>query len=521
MFEALKEVARTFSYRSVIKSNILTSSASFSPISPNSTMLAGGRNTSPSSVMVSNKYLGTYYLRMQEIRDYEVTELTNTVVGIFKDYIINYFNKENDIVTFKNGHNLEQRRVNEIFKQLNIVDEIKSHLFEIIYNGAYCLKVDWDAEKKKYVKYDLQNPYNVVTVMKRGEINCHLVVSRDGKILEVAPHAIIRFGKADLHLVNDMNGEYFDDEKEDTLVKTFELTAGFPLYYNISNKVKEYLLKDQVVSLLSIKDLIQPLLLLIRVDKSTSPDEANRLALNTENLINKYSDISAILGANFSINDLIDSLINNIRVLPDYASALGDMNSIDLTKITNKIAEIRNDQDGSKDGILTSLGIPRALFAGEVTKWEAIKSSERLNSKVNGYINQINDGLKLTAASFFYLLTGKKISVEDIEINLFTKTQVDYNIAISNAEIVNSLLSSINSILDSTQNMIQNNKLIEPEKYCDYIISQLKVIDPEILKFVDQEQVKKYVKELIKQRAAQDQDQIGGGYGRGFSNTKN
>ena len=92
MFEALKEVARTFSYRSVIKSNILTSSASFSPISPNSTMLAGGRNTSPSSVMVSNKYLGTYYLRMQEIRDYEVTELTNTVVGIFKDYIINYFN---------------------------------------------------------------------------------------------------------------------------------------------------------------------------------------------------------------------------------------------------------------------------------------------------------------------------------------------------------------------------------------------------------------------------------------------
>lgn len=521
MFEGIKEVIKTFSYRSVLKSNILSTGGSFSPISPGTSMLSGARGTSPSSMMVSSKLLGTYYIRLQEIKDYEVTELTNTVVGIFKDYIVNYFNKENDIITLKGakeGTDLykAQERINKTFKELGLVEEIKSHLFEIIYNGQYCIKIDWDKESRKFVKYDLQSPYNVVTVSTKGVPECHLVASRDGKILEISPNAIVRFGKADLHLINDMNENYFHGEKDDTIVKTYDLAAGYPLYYNVSNKVKEYLLKDQVVSLLSIKDLIQPLLLLVRVDKSTAPDEANRLALNTENLINKYSDISAILGANFSINDLIDSLINNIRVLPDYASAMGDMNSIDLTKITNKIAEIRSDQDASKDNILTSLGIPRALFAGEVTKWEAIKSSERLNSKVNTYITQITDGLIHTASRFYYMITGKEFNEEDIECNLFTKTQVDYNTSIANADIVNNLLGSINQILDSTQTLITNNKLVDPNEYCNYVISQLKVIDPDILKFMGEEQIKSMIKELTKSKESHDDPYDSGGYGRGF-----
>lgn len=521
LISGARELVRSFAYKSVLKSNILSNSGSFSPLSPNTSMIAGSRGSSPSMISGS-KLLGTYYLRLQEIKDYEVTELTNTVVGIYKDYIINYLNKDDNIITLKNAQlgdaqHKYQTRINSIFKDLGIIDEIKSHLFEIIYNGQYCIKLDWNEEDKKFVKYDLQNPYNVVSVIRKGEVESHLVVSKEGKILEVAPNSILKFGGNELHLINDMEPSYFGNESEDTIIKDHSLVAGYPLYYNIVNKIKEYLLKDQVVSLLSIKDLIQPLLLLIRVDKNTSPDEANRLALNTENLINKYSDISAILGANFSINDLIDSLINNIRVIPDYSSALGDMNSIDLTKISNKIQEIRGDQENSKDGILTSLGIPRALFSGDVTKWEAIKSSERLNSRVNSLITQISDSVKYSASVIYYLISGTKINEELIECNLFTKTQVDYNNAISSADIVNSLLTSINQILDTTQNMVSNNKLVDAEAYCNYVINQLKVIDPDILTFVGEKQVKALMQELIKQRDSMDVSP--GGY-RGFSATK-
>ena len=61
-------------------------------------------------------------------------------------------------------------------------------------------------------------------------------------------------------------------------------------------------------------------------------------------MINKYSDISSILSSNFNINGLIDAMMNNIRVIPDYHSTMGDMNNIDLSKITNKISEIEGVQ---------------------------------------------------------------------------------------------------------------------------------------------------------------------------------
>jgi hypothetical protein len=304
--------------------------------------------------------------------------------------------------------------------------------------------------------------------------------------------------------------------KDDTIVNGYDLIGSSPLYYNLIGKIKEYLIKDQLVSLLSIKDLIQPLLLLIRVDKNTDPTEANNLAVNTENLINKYSDLSAIFGANFSIMDLMDSILNNIRVLPDYHGMMGDMNSVDLSKISNKIQEIKGDQDNLKEAIYSNIGIPRALYAGDTTKWEAIKSSQRLNNKVSSIINGINWSIAEAAAMFYYLLTGKELDPTDIVVNLFTKTDVDLSNSINAADISNQLIESINRTLETAQRFIQDNKLVEPLQYLNYIKEQLKAIDPKILDYVTDAQIAKFVKEL----QSQPTDESGFGGPHGFSAPK-
>jgi predicted RNase H-like nuclease (RuvC/YqgF family) len=63
-----------------------------------------------------------------------------------------------------------------------------------------------------------------------------------------------------------------------------------PMYYSITHKVKEYLLKDVMISILSIKDLVQPILLMIHMDKGTSLEAANDLTKKAEALINNYTD---------------------------------------------------------------------------------------------------------------------------------------------------------------------------------------------------------------------------------------
>lgn len=503
MGNLLQELVNTYSFRTLLKSNIMSMPGAYSGVSQNMTMLAGGRNSSPSNGLVSNKYMSTYYLKMQEIMDYEVTELTNTVVSILKDYLTNYFILEGNVITLPPELKSAEDKINKIFAQLDYANDVKTHISDIIYHGSYSYKVIWNSSSARYEKVPLANPHNVIAVHKKGKVNSHLVVSRQGKIVEVTPHSIVTIGSNDLHLINDINPDYDMFSDDDTLVKETEFTAGTPLYYNICNKVKEYILKDQIVSLLSIKDLIQPLLLLIRVDKNTSPDIANQLASNTENLINKYSDISSILTANFTIADLMDSLINNIRVLPDYQSAMGDMNTVDLSKITNKIQEIRGEQDSNREQLLNSIGIPLDLFAGRATRWEALKTSERLNSKINSYIKNIEDSTKYQACVFYYLLTGSWITPSKVTCNLFTKTAVEYNSAIASAEIINNLIRSIGDILEASQRLVIDSRFIDSEEFYDYVGTQLKVIDPDIEKFLKKDELLALIKEIKKKRDAE------------------
>lgn len=505
MFNQLQELIKSFSFQTVLRGNILSSPSAYNIGGAGGSMV-GAKSNSPASNMVSNRYLSTYYQKMQEIKDYEQTELSQISIGIYKDYISGYFNTDGDLITiseeFPNAEKW-QAQVNSDLKDLDIINEVKLHMWDILYDGTWCFKKAFDPLSNKYVKFNLQNPHNVVSIFKEGKRHSHLVVSREGTIYEVKPESIFRIGMPTLNLINDINSEYYSKPKDDTLVKDELMMAAMPLYYNITGKVKEYLLKEQLLSLLSIKDLIQPLMLLLRLDKNTSTDVGNRLALNMENMINKYSDISSILGSNFSINSLIDSLMNNIRVIPDYHQSMGDMNTIDLSKFTNKVQEIEDRQDSKKESILTAISIPRSLFNGESTKWDAIKSSQRLNNKVNNEVHSISNSIKLEACELIRERSGYEISPNYVTVNLFKKTDVDYNVAITNTEIIGQLIEGIQRILSGTQQLVQEVSMIDKEAYITYVYNQLKIVDPEVTKFFNESTIKQYIKQALQSNQMQ------------------
>ena len=505
----LREIGKLFSLRLAMRSNIMSSNYGIIGTSGVNSMPGSGikgGNTSVFGSFTASRLVSVWYQKMQELKEYEISDLASTGISIYHDYIFNYFTGSEDIVSLPrkiDSDGEKSRRLNKIIKELDLVNQAKIHLDEISYYGSYCIKIDWDKETRKWIRSELMHPYNVLTVYDSGKLDSHLVQTRDGKLSQQPPYSILRLGKANFRLDNDViNFSDFDGKKksdsihEDTILSDYELVAGYPIFYNHLGKVKEYLIKDQMVSILSIKDLIQPLLLLIRVDKQTDPSEANRLALNTENLINKYSDMSAIFGSNFSIMDLMDSILNNIRVLPDYQSTMGDMNSIDLSKITQKIQDIRSDQDNSKENIYTSLGIPRALTAGDTTKWEAIKSSQRLNSRITGLINSITDSFKDIARTLYFLLYKEDINLGDIDIHLFEQTDIDYNKAITNADMAQQYIENINRIVESAQRAVQDSKLMDQKLYLNTVKDQLNTVDPKLNKLIPDSKIDEFIKEL-------------------------
>lgn len=504
----IREAVSSFSFRNIIKTNIMSAPGSTfgNNYSQASLTNLSRRNTS-TNAMRDGSMLSTYYLKMQELIDYYNTDLTERVTQIYSDYITNYFSSTSDLITIDEsvpGASQIAARINKVLAQVEYVPMLKKHMTPFLYNRSYSYKFGWNESKGQYEKFELANPTNVVSVYGSDRIpEEYLVTSREGTIYEVSRYSIIRFGVPKLNLINDIRPEKFDT-KDDSLVVGTRMMAGQPIYYNNTPKVKEYLLKDQIVSLLSIKDLIMPLLLLLRVDANTAPDEANKLATNVENTINKYCDLSSVFSANFTIEDLIDGLLNNIRVIPDYNSGMGDMGNVDLSKIANKIQEIRSDQDGILEKILTGLAIPRSLFSGDATKWDALKSSQNLNNRINGYVQNLNDGLVETSIMIYHMLTNEWLNPSNIRPHLFNRTDSDYNSQLSNLDILSQYSDSINRVLDTTTRTLQDNKLIDPQGYANFMVEQILSAIPDLAKAVPKESVTKYVQSVLAQRSQDD-----------------
>lgn len=494
---------KAFGFKGVqLRSNIIgNTNRGLAGVNPNQLAISGVSNRGATTQMNGSKLMSEYYRVSEELKDYELSELTLLILTAYKDFIEGYFSSDGDCVSFIDGHKDPYLdRVNKYMTDLCIRQDIKSHLNDILYWNNYCCLLGWDSELRTFVKKPLLNDHSVITVKKNQEIEKHLILDKDMNIREVGPYSLIRYGDLDLSLENNIREEG-DDIELDTkfktgLVKKYEYLTSMPLYYEIVPKVKEYILNDQIISLLNIKDLIQPLLLLINCDKNTDVTTANNLANNIENLINKYVDISTIFTARFSVDDLMDSIINNIRVIPDYSGAAANLGTIDLSKLKEKVDQLRGDQDNRKEAICNSLSLTMDFLQGRITKWDALKQSERLNSCINSKIASIDRSVIDIACNLYYLTTKRKLNPDDLKSNIFVKTATQLSRISSNSEVIASLTQGIYGILDQFQQSLQSNKLIEPTELYQYVKTKLALVDPDAVRLLTEDKFMAFLKSL-------------------------
>ena len=210
-------------------------------------------------------------------------------------------------------------------------------------------------------------------------------------------------------------------------------------------------------------------------------------------MINKSTDLSMVLGANFDINSIMNSISNNIKVIPDYHGGVGNMSDIDLSRISQKIIEAENMQDLKRENIFTYNGIPRALYNGDTTKWEAIKSSQRLNSKIHSIKMNITESLKYEAKKIIRQTYNRDIDLDEIKVNLFTKTDIDYNVSLVNLDILTQLMNGIQQALLIAQQSASEVRYIDSRKLLEYTRDQIKTIDPDLRDLITDETINSFL----------------------------
>lgn len=493
--------ARQGSPYAPVQSNII------SPGSLNSSV--GGGVDAEKIYSIVGTSLTRYLERIDELTSYLEFHITKTSIDVIKDALMELIITDNpNIISLPDDPEAEAD-INRILNEMQLIKHITSDISELIYYGSYSYAMELTDDNKSCKLRYLKNPTKVISTWKDSKLDSYFTYDMAGEMHEFNKNEIFSISTYDYKLEFDenissdrlkqLNAEIEGEEAVTKLNVAREKSkrgvtsydkrylAGTPLFGYITGKIKEYILKDYLLSILSIKDLIQPIILLVGLEKTTALEEGVDLTQKVESLINKNLDMSFMEAKGLSVKDLAMSLIDNIRVLPDYDSKLAGMTDLNLDKISEKIDRIRMDQQTIKEDLINAIGLPPDLFEGRASRWESIKMSQRFESKVSYYVDMINKSVVLLAENLYdRLKLSKKLDIEGkITSNLMDTDSLEYTKKVARMD---TLAESVNRIADLANIVsgLEQNQLVEIKALKEYIKEGVKKFnDPAMAKMIN------------------------------------
>lgn len=498
----------------------------------------------------SNRISG-FYERVAELKSYQLLDITKLATGLFRDYLINFLIKDSQqIVTILDGDTgaqdeVKTQRINDILtKELKIIDFIQDHIDDSIFFGSYSSMLMSDIDDlghKKFRFEELHDPVSVVTMKKKNHdtgVIEDLYLSRgdDGSIYEIPRDECFCLATSNLRLVNDLQEDFgkpkdhsyrpvdpFDPNQgpvirrqvnREKVLKKESYQSGEPLFYSSILKVKELVVKELLVSLISLRDLSSPTLFGLAVDKGVPLEVANELCAKTQKMATNTNELASFLSAQFDAPGFIEStLTQNVKFFPDYNGTIANKNAIlPLDKLSDKMLEIMQTLDQARQNVLAPLGIPSTIYDSTAgSKWAILQQSERANSRVASLMAGVKTSVVDLTCTLYRLLYGGELDPSLVKIHIFEKSTVEYNNQINQSESISSLIQSLSNVLQvSLQTLDAGGPLIDPTSFLTYVQTLIKDIDPSTTDMITPETINSYV-ELHNAKVAANREQIMGG----------
>ena len=536
-----------------IRSNIYRSSGfgsgrgGYNKISGSTSRVFGGDRKSAllGNYTASNSITG-WLDRVSELKGYEYIDLAKLSVSFFQDYVVNFLNTSaTQVVTIldeegNEDSNKTSRMNDALLRDLRIFDIIRDHMNEIIYYGAYYSMLRTKRDDKghlRFYSYGLYDPVSVIVKRKFDRkteelVESYIVKGDDGVAYEVPDDECFYLGSPNMRLQNDLKedsvlgkdpfGVRHEKEKlklgksenREHVLQTEYYTAGEPLFYTNILKLKELVVKELLVSLLTLRDLCTPSILALMFDKGVPLENAEELCTKVQRMLNSYNDLSSFLTAQFDATSLIENILSqNIKVIPDFNATLQNKGLINTDKLSEKLLELLQSLDQSKQAVLGALGIPGSILDGSIgTKWAILQSSERANSKVYSLMTGIRESVLSLIQTLHKLMYQETIDPSQIKLHILEKSTVEFNNTLNTLESVGNVSSGIvNLITTALQGLDVSMPLIDTRTFITYIHGLIKDIDPAAAEIINEESIEKFLQfSEAKYRAQMEQMGIEG-----------
>lgn len=532
--------------RFALRSNVYNSGGpGYSPIggTTQSQIFQGMDRKSPllGNYMPSTR-LSSYYEKMAELRGYQLLDISKLATNFFADYIINFLADDSNgaqLVTIldEDGNKDETKteRINNVLvKDIRIFDFIRDHVSDYVFYGGYYGMLRSSRDDLGHLKFrveELYDPLSVVIKKKRraddtGIDEVFLARSEDNVIYEIPKKEMIYIASTNLRLVNDLAPDWNDKHKKwakqkpkeggqgtrDKVTRKESYSASEPLFYSHLIKVKELVIKELLVSLISLRDLSSVQLFLLQFDKSVPLETAQELCSRATKLANNTNELSSFLTSQFDVVSFIENtLTKSAKFIPDYNSTIGGKNTmLPLDKLSDKLLDIMQTLDQCRANVLGPLGLPATIIdSTSGSKWQVLQQSERANSRIASFMAGIKDSVTNLVGAIYETLYGVEIDPSLIKLHISEKTSVEYNNQINQSESINGLVQGISNILQtSLQTLELASPLIDPQAYLTYVHNLIKDIDPNTENLITEETMNSYLR-LVQAKVNGQFEQLG------------
>ena len=458
----------------------------------------------------ASNLLSSYYSKVDELHGYQLIDVCKLATNFFADYVINFLEDSGQqVVTILdedgNVDETKTERINEILVgDLKIYDYIRDHIKDVVFYGQYTSMILKSRDEIGHLKFrfeELYDPISVITKKKRnkdgGTEDSYLARGEDGKIYEIPTNDAFVLGNVNLRLINDLDESYTskstvkpsfgslgeNESKLDKILRKCSYSAGEPLFYSLILKVKELIIKEILVSLISLRDLSSVQIFLLQFDKSTPKETANELCARTTKLANNTNELASFLTSQFDVVSFIENTLSqSAKFVPDYNSTMGNKNSmLPLDKLSDKLLDIMQNLDTCRNNVLSPLGIPSTILdSTSGSKWAILQQSERANSRVTGFMTGIKDSVASLVSIVYSTLYGEELDPGRMKLHVSEKTSVEYNNQINQSESVAGLMNGISGILTNALQVLETaSPLLDIEAYLSYVQNLIKDIDPD------------------------------------------
>nr|DAV87229.1 MAG TPA: hypothetical protein [Caudoviricetes sp.] len=531
-----------------LRSNVYPGSGGYGKIGGSTGVSQIFRNSDRTSPLLGtaqpSKKISGYYDRMSESRQYELLDISRLSVSFFSDFVLNFIDRGTtepiSIIDPDTGSTDQQvtDRINEVLnKQIGWLQYIETHLGSSIFYGAYYGMLKTGRDDSGHLKFNvlpLIDPNAVIIKRTLDAPESFIAKGSDDQAYEIPYEECFYLGTPNMQLDNDLRdttpkspGNVLadmilkkdsprpgaaatpvlgDPKNRDKVIEPEYYVAAMPLFYSSLLKLKELVVKDLLISLLSLRDLSTPSILALMFDKGVPMENAEELCTKVQRMLNSYNDLSSFLSAQFDVTSLIENVLSqSTKVIPDFNATIQNKGLISTDKLSDKILEMMQTLDQNRQSVLSTIGLPASILdSTSGNKWAILQSSERANSRVNSIMLGIKESTVQLVRKIYRVIYKSDLDPSLVRIHFLEKSTVEYNNTLNTIENISSLVQGISGVLTTALQTLESTvPLIDPKAFIGYIQGMIKDADPGTGELINDQSIQDYLKVMERKVRAQ------------------